>query len=444
MRYPSSSGIWPGWAAISSPEPEQPQVGEAAQLHNGLHPREPMRLRRSTVLSLGREDSRSPLAMQPSREDSGAVGGEVENPKTPCFRLGMLSFTSSRSQLPHLSRTGIAGSNATNPWPVFAAVGQPPALDEPSGRLRSVPPEQTMSRVIAGPQPVAVAPEPQAGSRMWSFSGAMLREEPRDIGHEDAHAGGAITSDAYDAAGTGEGLSRRFMCCLPGVRSRRAMAQIMRCLVSGLFLIALLATCTYPLTHHLPQSRLRWTRVDSPAVDLALSITGSIINNELSILLILIIISTTIFFCHGLIRLCMLATRPRRNDDDRPSSPLPGVMAFTGSSLPRRPIRVVLARDEEAAGIESDTANIRPPAYGVWRESVVRRCNVLPDRTNIGRVKCRLANDGLRSASTPTASSGSAAKQNKGDALCHPRQPRRPGPSAGRRHTPPTMVSATW
>lgn len=256
MRHPSLSGIWPGRVAISSLEPEQPQVGEAARSHNGLHPREPVRLRRSTVLSLGREDSRSPLAMQPSREDSGAVGEEVENPRS---RLGMLSSTSSRSQLPHLSGTGIMGSNATNPRPISASLGQLPALDEPSGRLPSVPPQQTMSRMIAEPQPVAVAPEPQAGSRMSSCSGATRREEPRDIGHEDAHAGGAITGDTYEAAGTGEGLSRRFMGCLPGVRSRRARTQIMWCLVSGLFLIALLATCTYPLTRHLPQSSLRWT-----------------------------------------------------------------------------------------------------------------------------------------------------------------------------------------
>lgn len=107
------------------------------------------------------------------------------------------------------------------------------------------------------------------------------------------------------------------------------------------------------------------------ALDLTLSITRSINNNELSIFLILIIIFTTIFFCHGLIRLCMLVTRPKRDDEDRLSSPLPGVMAFAGFSLPRRPIRVVLARDEEAAGIESETTKIRPPAYGVWRESVV-------------------------------------------------------------------------
>lgn len=30
-----------------------------------------------------------------------------------------------------------------------------------------------------------------------------------------------------------------------------------------------------------------------------------------------------------------------------------------------------MARDEEAAGIESDATKMEPPAYGLWRESVV-------------------------------------------------------------------------
>jgi hypothetical protein len=45
-----------------------------------------------------------------------------------------------------------------------------------------------------------------------------------------------------------------------------------------------------------------------------------------------------------------------------------------GYAIPAEPIPVVLARDEEAAGIESATTKTGPPAYGVWRESVVRIC----------------------------------------------------------------------
>ena len=90
-------------------------------------------------------------------------------------------------------------------------------------------------------------------------------------------------------------------------------------------------------------------------------------------MLILIILFTTIFFCHGLIRLCMLVVRPRRDEDHHRR--LPGFMGPGGYAVPREPIRVVLARDEEAAGIESEAVKAKPPAYGLWRESVVSLCD---------------------------------------------------------------------
>lgn len=43
-----------------------------------------------------------------------------------------------------------------------------------------------------------------------------------------------------------------------------------------------------------------------------------------------------------------------------------------GYAVPRKPIRVVMAQDEEAAGVESEAVRMKPPAYGLWRESVVR------------------------------------------------------------------------
>lgn len=49
-----------------------------------------------------------------------------------------------------------------------------------------------------------------------------------------------------------------------------------------------------------------------------------------------------------------------------------------GYAIPRQPIRVVLARDEEAAGIESETTKMNPPAYGLWRESVVSTYRIPP------------------------------------------------------------------
>jgi hypothetical protein len=112
--------------------------------------------------------------------------------------------------------------------------------------------------------------------------------------------------------------------------------------------------------------------------DLALSITKNINNSEFTVLLILIVLFVTIFFCHGLIRLCMLIVRARRpgnggedEDADRSRVAMPQMFGPGGYAIPRQPIRVVLARDEEAAGIESEAAKTNPPAYGLWRESVV-------------------------------------------------------------------------
>lgn len=65
----------------------------------------------------------------------------------------------------------------------------------------------------------------------------------------------------------------------------------------------------------------------------------------------------------------MLVIRPRSDDEARP--PMPQLVAPGGYAVPREPIRVVLARDEEESEI-SDAAKAKPPAYGLWRESVVR------------------------------------------------------------------------
>lgn len=70
----------------------------------------------------------------------------------------------------------------------------------------------------------------------------------------------------------------------------------------------------------------------------------------------------------------MMVVKGGRNPEDTESSrettQLPQMYGPGGFAIPREPIRVVMARDEEAAGIESETAKINPPAYGLWRESV--------------------------------------------------------------------------
>ncbi|KAI1474426.1 hypothetical protein F4774DRAFT_337767 [Daldinia eschscholtzii] len=146
-----------------------------------------------------------------------------------------------------------------------------------------------------------------------------------------------------------DGRPKRFLFCFPWVKSRRIRSQILRCFVSGLFLMAMLT------------------------VYLALSITKNVHSNEFTVLLIVVILSATIFFCHGLVRICMLIIKPP-NEDERPR--IPQLMEPGGYAVPRRPIHVILARDEEAAGIDNVANKLEPPAYGLWRESV----RVDPDR----------------------------------------------------------------
>lgn len=92
-------------------------------------------------------------------------------------------------------------------------------------------------------------------------------------------------------------------------------------------------------------------------------------SQEFHVLLILIILITTIFFCHALIRLCMMIIKPP-NEDDLEAQTLPAMVGPGGYANPAAPIPVTLARDEEAAGIESQATKVPPPAYGLWRESV--------------------------------------------------------------------------
>jgi hypothetical protein len=120
---------------------------------------------------------------------------------------------------------------------------------------------------------------------------------------------------------------------------------------------------------HPAESLTKKWKADS--ADLTLSLTKNINSHEFTILLILIILAVTIFFCHSLIRLFMLVVKGRKRERMVQQGWLPEMMGPGGYAIPREPIPVVLARDEEAAGIESEATKTGPPAYGVWRESVV-------------------------------------------------------------------------
>src|SRR5690348_14984983 len=84
-------------------------------------------------------------------------------------------------------------------------------------------------------------------------------------------------------------------------------------------------------------------------VDLALALSRHDLGQEVHVLFIMIVLGTTIFFCHALIRLCMLLLHP-----PDPNAESPHIPSMTGPEgfQPIRPIRVHLARDEELADEE--------------------------------------------------------------------------------------------
>ncbi|KAJ4292505.1 hypothetical protein N0V90_009167 [Kalmusia sp. IMI 367209] len=150
--------------------------------------------------------------------------------------------------------------------------------------------------------------------------------------------------------------------CMPFVRGTAARGKLVACMISGLFLATVLA------------------------IYLALALSRHDLGQEVHVLFIMIVLATTIFFCHALIRLCMLILHPPAENPDRPSIPnMTGPEGFH----PIRPIRVHLARDEDLAnsysdeeeeiegegrnrGEDAEKENVKlpPPAYGLWRSSV--------------------------------------------------------------------------
>ena len=106
--------------------------------------------------------------------------------------------------------------------------------------------------------------------------------------------------------------------------------------------------------------------------DLALAVTQSAAGQEFHILLIMIVLVIAVFFCHSVIRLCIQLLRPEK---DASTHRVPEIAGVHGYAQPDRPIPVHLARDEELA-LEANTEDpdkprIPPPAYGLWRSSVV-------------------------------------------------------------------------
>ncbi|KAG9245181.1 hypothetical protein BJ878DRAFT_32658 [Calycina marina] len=174
----------------------------------------------------------------------------------------------------------------------------------------------------------------------------VRRSERRVVGADAAEQRLAdLTHDARVRRHRRKGgrAESRWAQCGPKMKNRKILNKIFACFISGIFLTLILS------------------------IYLALALSNKVAGQEFHILLILIILVTTIFFCHALIRLCMMLINP---PDDTHHSELPEMTGPGGYANPASPLRVTLVRDEEAAGIESEATKFSPPAYGLWRESV--------------------------------------------------------------------------
>ncbi|KAL0942133.1 uncharacterized protein CTRU02_200019 [Colletotrichum truncatum] len=322
-----------------------------------------------------REDSRSRPRRLPGTRPASSTrrhpggrmqrldDGEADSPKTPQFNLGLPTLPGTRLNLPHLTRTWTSGSTGSDSRPN-------PEQPAPSRSVTEPLPEPYLMRAggsqdasVAIPPPIAQRARSESHRRTRRFTGPdpaeMHLAQMAQEGRRRRRQGQRNHQDDGD-----EGHPKRFLLCLPWVKSRRMRSQIFRCLISGSFLALLLA------------------------VYLALSLTQNIRSSEFTVLLILIILFTTIFFCHGLIRLCMLIIRPRPDEEARPS--MPQLIAPGGYAVPREPIRVVLARDEEDQSEVNEAIKAQPPAYGLWRESV----RVDPNRIYWQRNPNAVSNEG--------------------------------------------------
>ncbi|KAL1836137.1 hypothetical protein VTJ49DRAFT_5535 [Mycothermus thermophilus] len=183
--------------------------------------------------------------------------------------------------------------------------------------------------------------------------------------HRRRHHGGG-GSEKSSSTSRSRPPPSHFLFCFPWIESAKIRRKILQCFVSGMF-VALTLSIYLTLTFTQPTS------------------------TEFTILMIVILALATLFFCHSLIRLVMLAVKERRKkrlrergqlDDPREShrdyypemaeaGAIPYGYDSQGYADPTQPIPMVIpSDDEEAAGAENEATKTGPPAYGVWRGSV--------------------------------------------------------------------------
>lgn len=237
------------------------------------------------------------------------VGDEeaaLESPKTPVL-------PSRRSNSPPLYRMSMAARSTTGGLPII-------------------------------PQPAVLAASDARRVALESMNSEVRDEQPQTVRKDKP---------------------KRFLFCLPPIKSRHVRAQLAMCFVAAVFLFSLLAVCKWLSVFFGVARRLKSNlEMLISVTDLGLTLTKHVVIGELNIMLIMIILLAAVFFCYSIIRLWILIVRGDPPDIPRAIDP-------RGYAVPRNPIRVVMAQDEEAAGVENEAMTMKPPAYGLWRESVV-------------------------------------------------------------------------
>ncbi|RCI12134.1 hypothetical protein L249_0577 [Ophiocordyceps polyrhachis-furcata BCC 54312] len=261
---------------------------------------------------------RSVNLMRATRE-ARAANQTTTDSRTGRSDLGVFARLGHLAQSLGLTRHDDDG--AKPPTPGLAPPSQSqPAAPMPSSPGRVAIPLDRVPYEVSAPMRMRIVDAPEEAPRASSSGGRLDRIRSNR------------TQDSIE----------RSCFCIPTTKSRRVRSQIASCVVSGIVFIVVLG------------------------VYVGLSVSNSIRQSELTIVVILIILAAGIFFCFCLIRLWLFVNRPERIDGRRALVPDLAHQYL----VPPKPIPVVLAQDEEAVGIRGEAATSKPPAYGRWMETV--------------------------------------------------------------------------
>ena len=160
----------------------------------------------------------------------------VASPKSPGFNLGTSGVPLAHRDMPNLDRT----------WTV-----ENPDLRQHPAMARS--PSLTGTAWGFHPDPdMPLPPQPTAMPSLPLETSAFDASDPADIhlarlaeeGRRRRHAKKRSRDERRPSHTSRRKPPRRFMLCIPWVKSRRVRSHIVLSSVSGLFLFCLLATCT--------------------------------------------------------------------------------------------------------------------------------------------------------------------------------------------------------